>query len=99
MPKGLRPVYQSSEKEPAIPWLSYAWPALVMAGAILIGLILGAHLTASPDVPPAPTPAAWPGAISTYQPASRMDMPRRALLIGLAALPALIPPGIARAQG
>lgn len=83
MPEGLRPVIVSVEEEPASSRLSRLWPAIVMAAAVLGGLLLSALIGAAPPMPPAPTPASWPGQVSTVTPADTALASRRALLIVL----------------
>lgn len=83
MPKGLRPVTIVVDEEPAPPWLSRAWPAIVMSIVILAGLFLSALVSPAPALPPAPTPAPWPGPAFTQAPADHTPSSRRALLIAL----------------
>ncbi|MGC8827684.1 MAG: alkaline phosphatase family protein, partial [Anaerolineae bacterium] len=81
MPEGLRPVIVSVEDEPASSWFSHAWPAVVMVATVLIGLALSTLANSGPSLPPAPTPAPWPGTVSTAVPAAHAQISRRALLI------------------
>lgn len=81
MPEGLQPVIVSVEDEPASSWFSHVWPAVVMVTAVLIGLVLSTLAGSAPSLPPAPTPAPWPGTVSTIVPADHAQTSRRALLI------------------
>jgi|GEM_PF-6374918 len=81
MPEGLRPVIVSVEDEPASSWFSRSWPAVLMVAAVLIGLALSTLAGSAPTLPPAPTPAPWPGTVSTVMPAANALTSRRALLI------------------
>ncbi|MGQ9668255.1 MAG: alkaline phosphatase family protein, partial [Anaerolineae bacterium] len=83
MPKGLRPVTIFVDEEPAPSGLSRIWPAVVMSTAVLAGLFLSALVNTTPSLPPAPTPAPWPGAVSMQAPADSTPSSRRALLIAL----------------
>ncbi len=83
MPEGLRLVIVSVEEGPALSRLSRIWPAIVMAAAVLGGLFLAVLTGAAPPLPPAPTPAPWPGQVSTVMPADHTLTTRRALLIVL----------------
>lgn len=81
MSGGLRPVIVSVEDEPASSRVSPIWPAAVIVAAVLIGLVLSTLAGRAPSLPPAPTPAPWPGTVSTAVPADNARMSRRALLI------------------